>query len=312
MFQEPNRIIQELQKKAQYLDKVRAFFKERQVLEVVTPLLRASTNPDPAIQSMRVDYSLPGIPKTTGYLQTSPEFAMKELLASGSGSIYQIAKAFRDGEEGRWHRVEFMMLEWYRPSWSYHQLMDEVSEFASLCFGFPAAVKISYQDIFLSTLGINPHTATSEELISHLKKGAYNRLPEPKLMSKDDWLHFILTHEIEPSMDPEKPLLLYDYPETQAALAAIKKSTPRVAERFELYFKGVELANGFQELTSSAEQRQRFLRDIRQRFDRGEEELPMDEDFLTAVDQLPVCSGVAVGLDRIMALSEGKNKLMSI
>lgn len=302
-----------LKVESEYYQRIRRFFNDRDVLEVVTPLIRQATNPDPAIDSIQTVINIPGRGPWSGYLQTSPEFAMKELLAAGSGSIYQMCKAFRDYEEGRWHRSEFTMLEWYREGWSYHELMDEVSQLAESCFDFPKVKKQSYQETFMTVTDIDPHRCSPEVLVDYLKSlKKHARLPDSKKMTKDDWLHYVMMHEIEPTFAEGPPVLLYDYPASQAALAKVRQTSDvPVAERFELYYRGVELANGFQELNNESEQRGRFMSQNEQRASMSKQVIPLDETFLNAVGKLPDCSGVAIGIDRMIALAEGQSGLLT-
>ena len=245
------------------------------------------------------------------YLQTSPEYAMKRLLASGSGPIYQICKAFRDGEVGRRHNPEFTLLEWYRPGLGYLDLMSEVTALARVGLQMPhlAEERVTYRDAFQRELALDPLSASDAEVVSV----ARDRVPGARrldLDSREAWLDLILSALIEPTLGADKLTYLYEYPAGQAALARLDPTDARVAQRFELYHQGVELANGFSELTVAKEQRERLLADNQLRRGRAEEELPLDERFLACLAAgMPACSGVALGLDRLLMLLLGQTSL---
>ena len=294
-----------MQRRAALLAAVRHFFTTAGVLEVETPLLSQAANTDPAIQSMTCDYHGPPYAHSRKlYLHTSPEFAMKRLLAEGSGAIYQICKVFRDAERGRWHNPEFSMLEWYRPDFSLMKLMQEV---AALIQGLAQSVSMSpdrqfitYQELFRQTLAIDPFSATDEELASLTRQQGID-VYSSFSMDRDDWLHLLMTHAIEPLLDTNCMTFVYHYPASQASLAQITNNEPPVAERFECFLGGMELANGFHELRDADQQRQRFAMDNQKRKARGISTMPVDERFLAALHSgLPDCSGVALGLDRLL------------
>lgn len=286
--------------RAQLLAKIRAFFAERKVLEVETPLLSPSTITDPNIHSFSTNYNLPGkINGETLYLQTSPEFAMKRLLAAGSGPIYQICKAFRNEESGQQHNPEFTILEWYRVGFDHHDLMADMDEFLHCTLNTKPAEKLSYAELFKKHLKTDPHTSSIQELKQCALKHGLNEIPH---LNRDDWLNLLLTHFIEPHLGKGQPTFIYDYPASQAALARISPNDSMVAERFEVYIDGIEIANGFHELADSDEQRQRFLADLANRKKLGLATIPLDENFLAALDDLPDCAGVALGIDRLLML----------
>jgi lysyl-tRNA synthetase class 2 len=281
--------------RAQLLAKIREFFATRNILEVETPLLDYSTIPDPNIHSFVAKYGRKNL-----YLQTSPEFAMKRLLAKGTGSIYQICKAFRNEEAGAQHNPEFTILEWYHIDFDHHTLMDEMDELLHYILGAKPAQRFSYQQIFMQYLGVDPLASSIEKLQQCALKNGLNNIPD---LTSDDWLNLLLTHVIEPHLGQNQPTFIYDYPASQAALARISESDSRVAERFEVYIKGLEIANGFHELNNSQEQRQRFVHDLQKRRELGLAEIPIDEQFLQALDNnFPDCAGVAVGIDRLLML----------
>ncbi len=310
----PTATFSALKFRAQILSKIRAFFAARNVLEVETPLLSHSSVTDPYIHSITAQYSPTGSKqKTIMYLQTSPEYAMKRLLAAGSGSIYQICKAFRNGESGRKHNPEFTMLEWYRPNFNHHDLMSEMDEFLQYVINSKSAKKMSFAEVFNHYLKINPHTVP----INELKNCAINNnLSIPHGIDenhRDTWLDLIMSHIIEPHLGQTEPLFIFDYPASQAALSRIRHDEIPVAERFEVYIKGVELANGFHELSDATEQRQRFEENLIERRTFGYDEIPIDENLIAALKHgLPHCSGVAVGIDRLMMIAANANSIAEI
>ena len=304
-----------LRLRAKLLAQVRAFFATRNVLEVETPALSAAAIPDPNLASFAVCYAGPG-PRhgQTLYLQTSPEFPMKRLLAAGSGCIYQIARVFRDGEAGRRHNPEFTLLEWYRVGFDHHRLMSEVAELVTELLAGRLLVaepeRLSYQEIFQQHLDLDPHRASVAELAAG---AAAQNVPIPPGMPAEDtdpWLDLLLTHCIEPTLGQGRLTFVYDYPVTQAALARLRPGDPPVGERFELYLDGVELANGFHELGDASEQRRRFVAENAIRQAAGLPEMPLDEALLAALATgLPACAGVALGFDRLVMLAAGKSSL---
>lgn len=302
---QPSASIENLRKRADIISRIRNFFAERGVWEVETPLLSHATVTDPHILSIVAPFKKLGSEsEKICYLQTSPEYAMKRLLAAGSGSIFQITKAFRQGEVGRLHNPEFTMLEWYRLGFDHHALMDEMDQLLQTVLQLPPAVKMSVAEVYQHYVGVNPHTDSVEDL----KKCAEQRITSLPDMAQDknSWLDLLFTHCIEPQLGRDAPLFLYDYPVSQAALARIRFENPPVASRFELYFKGVELANGFHELQNATEQRKRFENDLMYRDSQGVSRVPVDERFLAALEQgLPDCAGVALGIDRLMMLALG-------
>lgn len=294
-----------LQMRANLVQSIRAFFQQRDVLEVETPLLGIASTSDPALESFATCYDGPDLPKNTAlFLQTSPEFHMKRLLAAGSGSIYQLCKAFRNGESGRRHNPEFTILEWYRLDFSLEQLIDEVA--ALVCQVMAQELpyeQISYAEMFQRYVGIDPHAASAEDLrraaVQHQIPGADQCI----LPHRDAWLDLLLTSLIEHQLGIDQLTFVVDYPASQAALAQIKPGQPPVARRFELYLQGMELANGFQELTDSVEQRERWLHDQQQRQQNGQSVAVLDQRLLAALTAgVPACAGVALGVDRLLML----------
>ncbi len=297
-----------LRHRAGVLRRIRDFFDTRGVLEVDTPVCSRHATTDPAIESFVTRYRGPGAGSGLDcYLQTSPEFFMKRLLCAGSGPIYQICKVFRDGEWGRRHNPEFSLLEWYRPGYDHHALMDEVAELVrSLTDDPPGVEKLTYQGIFEQALSLNPHTADSRQLRDCAIARGIAGAEQLNLNHRDAWLDLLLTHLIEPDLGRSGLTFIYDYPGSQAALARISDGDPPLAQRFELYWQGMELANGFFELRDAEVQRARFEADNRQRQSSGALQRPADEWLLQALEQgLPECAGVALGIDRLLMVLSG-------
>lgn len=314
----PSASFEILKLRARMLERLRAFFAERAVLEVETPMLSRAAATDPNLASLATRYTGPGCSQgLTLYLHTSPELPMKRLLAADSGSIYQLCKVFRDGEAGRLHNPEFTMLEWYRVGHDPHQLMDDVA--ALVLYSLEdrlaqrEAEKLSYRDAFLRYCHLDPHTAGVDAFTDCARR---REIPIPNNMPRDNldpWRDFLLTHVVEPQLGQGRLTFLYDYPASQAALARVRSETPPVAERFELYLEGVELANGFHELGNAAEQRRRFEADLARRRERGLPTVPMDEHLLEALARgLPDCSGVALGFDRLVMLATGAQSIEEV
>lgn len=280
------------QARADLYKKIRDFFFKKGVLEVETPLLCQHTVTDPHIESFKVPVTL----SKDYFLQTSPEYAMKRLLATGSGCIYQITKSFRIGEAGHQHNPEFSMLEWYRIGFTHHDLMHELDELLQYCLETKPAEKVSYQQLFLTYLNIDPHNSDLTQLKQVIS--ANNIQMNLTTLDHDTALQILLSHLIEPKLGIEKPLFLYDFPPSQAALSKINNG---VAERFELYINGSEIANGFHELTDPAEQKTRFEKNQCDRKTRGQFIPNIDYYLIDALEKgLPDCSGVAIGLDRLL------------
>lgn len=302
----PSASIQTLRARATILSIIRQFFATRNIFEVETPLLSHATVSDPHVRGIPADVTLHN-KQHTFYLQTSPEYAMKRLLAAGSGSIYQISKAFRQGDLGRYHNPEFTMLEWYQLDIDHHGLMNEMDALLQSVLQTEPAERVTYAALFKKYVELNPHLATEEEL----KEAVQKRIQlGSELSERNDWLDLLFTHCIEPYIAQERPLFLYDFPVSQAALAKIRQEDPPVSSRFEVYFKGIELANGFHELQDVTEQRKRFEKDLLYRDKHGLPLVPLDENFLSALEQgMPECAGVAVGVDRLVMLALGENEI---
>jgi len=297
-----------LQLRARIKKRIRAFFDAHGVLEVETPILAKAGVTDPHIDSMQTHWSDNRDPV---YLQTSPEYAMKRLLAADSGPIYQISRVFRYAERGRQHHPEFTMLEWYQPGYDHHRLMLEVDELVRKCLGehldLAQSCFWSYRQTWQDTVGLDPLVVDVDALKAYAKQQGIevSGLED----ERDSWLQLIMSHCVEPALPDNTPVFVYDFPASQAALARIRHDTLPLAERFELYINGMELANGFHELTDAREQRQRFAADLAKRKQLGKPEVPLDESLLAALPEMPACAGVAVGLDRLVMIAAGVKQI---
>ena len=243
------------------------------------------------------------------YLQTSPEFGMKRLLAAGTGSIFQITRSFRNGECGPLHNPEFTIVEWYRVFGKYHDLMSEVEEFGSRLLGLPQAERMTYRQAFEQYADCDPFGDSTESLAALARQHGF----ADKAADRDSILNVLLAALVEPRLGGQHPTFVYDYPATQAALARIRPGSPAVAERFELYVRGMEICNGFQELTDPAELRRRneAQNEIRRRH--SKEPLPVDSFLLEAMELgLPECTGVALGFDRLVMLALGAEAISQV
>lgn len=314
----PSADLSVLRLRAELLAQIRAFFAARGVLEVETPALSAAAITDPHLASFKTCYSGPGSQHGRPlYLHTSPEFAMKRLLAAGSGCIYQIARVFRDGEAGSRHNPEFTLLEWYRVGFDHHRLMDEVAELVGMLLAGRLALaepeRLSYRQIFQHHLNLDPHRATVADLAACAE---IRNISIPTGMPPDDpdpWLDLLLTHCVEPRLGSGRLTFVHDYPASQAALARLRPDDPPVGERFELYINGIELANGFHELGDAVEQRHRFEQENAARRAAGLPVMPVDEHLLAALEfGLPDCAGVALGFDRLVMLATRKTSLAEV
>ena len=290
-----------LKLRASVLAEVRRFFAEREVMEVETPLLGTSTVTDVHLQSFEVRTHDPS--QLPLFLQTSPEYAMERLLAAGSRPIYQITKAFRAGERSRLHNPEFTLIEWYRPGFSLADLMGEVEQLIDCLLGRKSIPRYTYGELFRKHLNLDPHTISLKELMERSDELIDVRSAD---LDATDYLQLLMDQKIESRL-PDT-CFVYEYPEAQAALSVVAPDAEGapVAQRFELYVDGMELANGYFELTDAAEQRARFKRELVRRQQLGLPAVPVDEELLAAMDAgLPSCAGVALGLDRLlMALGQ--------
>ncbi len=296
-------VLQRLQLRATTFNKIRDYFAKQAVLEVDTPQLSHAIGTDPHLHYFTADFSIAGGKAAeTLYLQTSPEFAMKRLLAAGSGSIYQLCKAYRNGEVGPLHNPEFTLLEWYRVGFDHRDLMQDMDTFLQYVIQSHAAEYQSYQSLFEKAFDFNPHTAS----ITHIQHKTQHLDLDHTLtdrFDKDTWLQYLLATYIEPTLGIKTPTFIYDFPASQAALARIRIDDFPVAERFEVYINGIELANGFHELRDATEQQKRFENDLAYRKKKNYPLPPIDQHFLAALPQLPACAGVALGIDRLMMIA---------
>lgn len=314
-------------KRAQMLATIRQFFATRQVLEVQTPLLSQAGNTDTFLQSVTAHVTYQDQPRTY-YLHTSPEFAMKRLLASWQVAIYQICPVFRDNEIGSRHNIEFTMLEWYQPHYSLADLADELGELLEVLYGYPVVMNhYRYINAFMDFVGIHPLTASIEALQAVAEdKGLLgfdfnvekdSAKVKGSANNEDDrrsWLDLLFSHAVEPNLGHDLPTLITEYPSSTAALAktALDKDGIMVAKRFELYINGIEIANAYDELADGQALRQRFEQDNLLRRQHNLSQMPIDEHLLAACDNLPPCSGIAVGIDRLLMVITGAKCLQEV
>ncbi len=303
---QPTASIEQLKSRAKVIQTIRQFFANKNVLEVDTPAMSHATVTDIHLHTFQTEFVGPGYADGRKlYFMTSPEFHMKRLLAAGSGCIYQICKSFRNEENGRYHNPEFTMLEWYRVGFDHHQLMDEMDELLQLVLGCGDAQRMSYQQAFLSVLGVCPLEASMTELKRVAAELGLSDIAEPE-QDRDTLLQLLFSIGVEGKIGQDVPAFVFDFPASQAALAKINPQDPRVADRFEVYFKGIELANGFHELDNPAEQLKRFEEDNLKREEMGLSTQPIDHHLIEALKSgLPDCAGVALGIDRLIMLSLG-------
>ena len=293
---------------------IRGFFARREVLEVETPVLSLAGNTEPNIASFSLEFSgrTNGAPRTR-WLRTSPEYALKRLLAAGIGDCYELGRVFRDGEAGGRHNPEFTMLEWYRVGWDHQRLIDEVAELINAALALverhARLERIAWRDLYRERLAIDPVTANDGEL----QRALGDVRIDPQGLTRDDWLDLLLTHRLQPGFADDTMLAVFDYPASQAALARLRQGDPPLAERFELYLGPLELANGYHELIDPAEQRARFERDVSMREARGGVAPPIDERLLSAMRSgLPPCAGVALGIDRLLMAMLGSTRIADV
>lgn len=293
--------------------RVRQFFAERGVLEVETPMLSAAGNTDPNIQSFHTRFSGhvdAGVAQR--WLRTSPEFPLKRLLAAGLGDCYELGRVFRDGEAGGRHNPEFTMLEWYRVGWDDAKLAREVIDLlekllleAGRTFDI---VETTYRGLFHEALGIDALTDPVETLQAAIGDVHINA----DGLTRDDWLDLLMTHRIQPTFTRDRVTVVSDFPASQCALARIRPGEPPVAERFEVYVGVYEVANGYHELNDPAEQRARFERDNAVRRARGQHEVPLDENLLAVLGDMPDCAGVALGVERLLMVLADTDRIADV
>jgi lysyl-tRNA synthetase class 2 len=304
-----NTFLESLKDRAKCLSIAREFFAERNILEVDTPILSSTAPVDEHIDVFRV--MLPD--NKCGYLHTSPEYAMKRLIAQGIGDIFQLGHVFREGEIGDRHNPEFTMAEWYRMGMPYETFIEETLDFIRCFLGDLPSEYISYREAFRTYVGIDYLYATQRDLLAAAKNHNVTLSEDAESWDRSTLLHLLLSFVVEPHLGKDKLTVLLDYPASEAALAKLKqKDDEPIAERFEIYYQSVELANGYHELTDSEEQLKRFEEANRFRIANGKLALPIDFKFLEAMKKMPDCCGVAVGFDRLMLLRRKANSLATV
>lgn len=302
----PSASIESLQQRTQFMAAIRQFFTQRHYWEVETPIMARYGVTDVYLSNIKAMF------RNQAYnLQTSPEYHMKRLLAAGSGPIFQLARVFRDDELGRWHNPEFTLLEWYQLGVDHHILMDEMDLLLQTLAHCLPMIRKTYREVFLESCDLDPFAASIEQLNQVLVDHQLDGVLAPNEQDKDQYLFLLMSHVVEPFLGKEKaPVAVYNFPPSQASLAKINGT---VAERFEVYLKGVELANGFHELTEMEAQSQRFMQDQQIRKEKGWPTVAADEYLLGALEHgLPSCSGVALGVDRLLALALGQPSITNI
>ncbi|WP_419418938.1 elongation factor P--(R)-beta-lysine ligase [Legionella sp. D16C41] len=306
MTWQPSATLSTLRQRALLINNIRDFFNKRGYLEVETPYMAQFGITDVYLSNIKASFR-----GQTYYLQTSPEYHMKRLLAAGSGPIFQLARAFRDDELGRWHNPEFTMLEWYQLDIDHHGLMTEMDELLQLILSSAPLIKKTYQQVFAEICDFDPLTITIEELKIKLKNYNLDNVLAADEEDRDQYLFLLMSHIIEPALASlPAPVAIYNFPISQAALAQVNDG---VAERFEIYFKGIELANGFHELRDANNQKKRFETDIFLRQAKGLESAKIDKNLLAALEAgLPACSGVALGVDRLITLALHHEDISSV
>lgn len=308
---QPSAPIKNIIARARITAELRSFFTDRGLLEVETPILSEFGVTDVHLSVFETQFAAPfQTQEKPLFLGTSPEYHMKRLLAAGSGPIFQIGKVFRNEEAGRRHNPEFTMLEWYRPHFDMYRLINEVDDLLQQILDCEPAESFSYQFIFQEYVGLDPLSAEKSELI---KKAKEQGLVGAENENRDTLLQFLFSEVVEPQIGQERPAAVYYFPTSQAALAQISSEDHRVAERFEFYYKGLELANGFNELTDANEQLHRFERDNKQRAAMGLPQREIDQRFISALQNgMPQCSGVALGVDRLVMIALGQEEIAEV
>ncbi|QIW15872.1 elongation factor P lysine(34) lysyltransferase [Pasteurellaceae bacterium RH1A] len=307
----PSAPIANLIKRAKILANIRQFFTDRGLLEVETPVLSEFSVTDVHLSTFNTQFLSPFENEAkTLHLMTSPEYHMKRLLAANSGAIFQICKVFRNEESGRRHNPEFTMLEWYRPHFDMYRLINEVDDLLQEILDCEPAESYSYQFVFQTYVGLDPLSASKAQLVEKARQEGLQCEDDEE---RDTLLQFLFNQVVEPKIGQDRPTAVYHFPSTQAALAQISSEDHRVAERFEFYYKGLELANGFHELSDPQEQMRRFNQDNYQREAMGLPPQDIDHRFLAALKAgIPNCSGVALGLDRLLMVAMGVENIEEV
>ncbi|MCK3658621.1 elongation factor P--(R)-beta-lysine ligase [Pasteurellaceae bacterium Pebbles2] len=308
---QPTATIQNLLARAKIMADIRRFFSERGVLEVETPVLSEFGVTDVHLSTFSTEFIAPiNSQSKTLWLNTSPEYHMKRLLAAGSGAIFQICHVFRNEEAGRRHNPEFTMLEWYRPHFDMYRLINEVDDLLQNILDCEAAETLSYQFAFQEYVGLDPLSASKAELVAKAKE--HNFICDEN-EERDTLLQFLFSTVVEPQIGQTRPVAIYHFPASQAALAQISSEDHRVAERFEFYYKGLELANGFHELTDAREQLNRFEQDNHLRQKMGLPVREIDTRLLDALQAgMPNTAGVALGVDRLLMIALGAENICEV
>lgn len=300
----PSASIETLHQRAQLTQQIRQFFVKKNVLEVETPALSHHGVTDVHLSAFKTHFLHPlSTDSHPLYLQTSPEFAMKRLLVAGSGSIFQLGKAFRNEEAGKCHNPEFTMLEWYRVDFDHWQLIDEVDELLQQVLSTPPLETLTYQNAFIQHCGFDPLATGLADVKRYAHDLGFEYIANDE-QDIDVLLQLLCCECVEPNIGKDKPTALVNFPASQAALARLDPMDTRVAQRFEVYFKGIELANGYHELSDPSELQQRFEKDNEQRVLKGRKTMEVDTLFLEAMKSgMPDCAGVALGFDRLIMLA---------
>ncbi|OOF67746.1 elongation factor P--(R)-beta-lysine ligase [Rodentibacter caecimuris] len=308
---QPSASIENLIKRAKIITEIRRFFTERGLLEVETPTLSEFGVTDLHLSTFQTEFVAPFHGQSKPFwLATSPEYHMKRLLAAGSGPIFQICKVFRNEEAGGRHNPEFTMLEWYRPHFDMYRLINEVDDLLQQILDCKPAETLSYQFAFQEYVGIDPLSAEKKELVEIARK---HHFWADENEDRDTLLQFLFSTLVEPKIGLDSPVAIYHFPASQAALAQVSSEDLRVAERFEFYYKGLELANGFHELTDMREQHRRFEQDNLQREKAGLPIQKIDYRLLDALQAgIPNTSGVALGVDRLLMLALGVEHIKEV
>ncbi|HGO5816075.1 TPA: elongation factor P--(R)-beta-lysine ligase [Mannheimia haemolytica] len=308
---QPTATIPHLIQRSKIITEIRKFFTDRGLLEVETPILSEFSVTDVHLSTFNTQFQSPFSSEAkTLHLMTSPEYHMKRLLAAGSGPIFQLCKVFRNEEAGKRHNPEFTMLEWYRPHFDMYRLINEVDDLLQQILDCEPAESFSYQFVFQTYVGLDPLSATKAQLVEKARKHGLQCDDDEQ---RDTLLQFLFSEIVEANIGQERPTAVYHFPSTQAALAQISSEDHRVAERFEFYYKGLELCNGFHELDDADEQIHRFEQDNLQREKMGLEPQQLDVRFLAALKAgFPNCSGVALGVDRLLMLAMNAEKIEEV
>ena len=311
----PSASIEMLRQRAEIMRRLRAFFDDRNFLEVETPLLSHDTVVDRYIDPV----SIPKIALTNSsadsdrrlWMQTSPEFSMKRLIVAGAGAVYQIGKCFRKGEKGAKHNPEFTMLEWYRTGDDLRAGMELLAELVETILELPKTSMLSYRETFLKFAKLDPFEASISQMKAVLEQhGVSLERSEMEDSNRDCWLNLILSEVVEQHLGIEQPVIVYDWPATQSALAIVRAEDAPVAERFEIYVDGVELANGYHELLDPDELSSRNSINNQGRVKDGNQILPEASRLLEAMRHgMPQCAGVALGVDRLVMLATGAHTI---